>query len=173
MRLAIATGAASPELSALPEHLAEAKAKRAAAIDKLAAIRDVHAELAADLQTSEKAVDLAKYQLDLAVESVVGEDAKALADEWLADLADLQKRFWLFDALNGRRIRNHPDEPKQHFGTGNRPLKLDTSIYKIVIGSRGVITDDAAAGAIAEQQAKAVLVGEYIQELKKNPDAKL
>jgi hypothetical protein len=173
LRIAIVKGAPSPALGALPEHLTEAKAKRSAAFEKLNAIRDVHAELSSDLHTSAKAVDLAKYHLDLAVESVVGEDAKELADKWLADLADLQKRFWLFDAINGRRIRNHPDEPKQHFGTGNRPLKLDASIHKIAINSRGVLTDDAAAGAIAEQQAKAVLVGELVQTLHKDADAKL
>jgi hypothetical protein len=144
-----------------------------AAFEKLNAIRDVHAELSSDLHTSAKAVDLAKYHLDLAVELVVGEDAKELAKEWLADLADLQKRFWLFDALNGRKVRNHPDEPKQHFGTGVRPMKLDTSIHKIATRSRGVLTDDAAAGAIAEQQEKAVLVGEFVQALHRDPDAKL
>jgi hypothetical protein len=52
-------------------------------------------------------------------------------------------------------------------------LKLDASIHQIAIRSRGVLTDDNAANALAEQQAKAVAVGEYIQELRKNPDAKL
>jgi hypothetical protein len=64
LRVAIATGAASPELSQLPEHLSAAKAKRALAVEKLDAIRDVHAELARDLQTSEKAVERRKYELD-------------------------------------------------------------------------------------------------------------
>jgi hypothetical protein len=173
LRVAIATGDAAPDLGTLPVHMAEAKAKRALAVEKLAAIGAVHAELAEDLKTSAKAVDLQKYQLDIAVESVVSEDVKEMADEWLADLADLQRRFWIFDALNGRRIRNHPEEPVQHCGTGNRPWKLDTSIHQIAIRSRGVLTDDAAAGAIAEQQSKAVMVGEYIQELRRNPEAKL
>jgi hypothetical protein len=64
LRLAIATGSASPDLSQLPEHLSAAKAKRALAVEKLDAIRDVHAELARDLQTSEKAVERRKYELD-------------------------------------------------------------------------------------------------------------
>jgi hypothetical protein len=122
------------------------------------------------LQTSAKKVELAKHALDLAIESVVAEDAKELADEWLANLADLRERFWLFDGLTGRKSRNHPETPKQYGDSGYRPMKLDTSIHEIVIRSRGVIGGD---DAIHEKQAKAVAVGEYIMALRKDADAKL
>jgi hypothetical protein len=170
LRVAIATGGAAPDLSQLPEHMAGAKAKRAAAIDKLGAISAVHGELAEDLQTSAKAVELEKYQLDLATESVVAEDAEAMAVKWLADPADLRKRFWMFDALSGRKIRLDPNEPKQHFGTGYRPMKLGTAIHEIVIRSRGVIGN---GDVTTEQREKALLVGEYIVALHRDPDAKL
>jgi hypothetical protein len=104
LRVAIATGGPSPDLGVLPEPLAEAKTKRGQAFEKLQAVRDVHGELAADLQTSENTVERSKYQLDLAVEAVVAEDAEALAVQWC-------RRFWVFDAVAGRKIRNDPDQP--------------------------------------------------------------
>jgi hypothetical protein len=171
LRVAIATGAASPDLGSLPEHLADERAKRTAAFEKLNAVHDVHAELAADLQTSEQAIERRKYELDLAIESVVAEDAEALAAEWLADLAALRKRFWTFEAISGRKIRNDPDLPPVISATGNvRPFHLGKAIHEIVIGSRGVIGGD---DAITEQQAKAVAVGEFVLALHKDDGAKM
>jgi hypothetical protein len=170
LRLAIVTGGATPDVGALPAHLQEAKAKRSAAIDKLAAIGAVHAELSADLGTSAMAVERKRYELDLAVEAVVVDDAEALAVQWLADLDDLRRRFWTFEAVAGRKVRLDPDEPLQHFSTGYRPLALGQMVAQITHRSRGVIGGD---DAIAEQQGKAVLVGEFVQALHKDPDAKL
>jgi hypothetical protein len=170
LRVAIATGAEAPDMTSLPEHLADKRAKRALAAEKLAALDGVLAELAADLQASAKTVERRKYELDLAVEAVVIEDAEALATEWLADLEDLRKRFWMFEALSGRKVRLDPDAPLRHFSTGYRPIKLGAAVHTITIKSRGVIGGE---DTIAEQQAKAVLVGEYIAALKRDAHATL
>jgi hypothetical protein len=109
----------------------------------------------------------------LAIEAVVVADSKPLAAEWLKDLEALCKRFWTMEALSGRKVRLDPDEPAQRFGTGYRPFAHDVLVRKVVEQCRGVLTGDNAANGIYDKEAKAVAVGEYVQELQKNPDAKL
>jgi hypothetical protein len=128
------------------------------------------AELATDLAASAKTVERAKYQLDLATESVVVEDAEELAAQWLADLKDLRERFWMFEAIAGRKVRLDPDVPLQHFSTGYRPLVAGPMVAQITHKSRGVIGGD---DALAVQQEKALVVGEYVQALKRDARATL
>ena len=63
LKAAIASGGAVPDIGSLPPHMAGAKAMRAEAAEKLAAIAAVHSELAADLKTSANPVERKKYEL--------------------------------------------------------------------------------------------------------------
>ena len=173
LKAAIGAGELLPDLSALPTDLQGRRAKRAELAERVAAVSGVHAELTNDLKTSEQALERKRYEVELAVEAVVVEDAKAAAEVWLTDLAALAARYWQFEALSQRRIRNAPGEPTLPGVNPYRSLNYDAAVRKVAVQSRGVLTEDNAMLASRLREPAAAKVGAWIHALQKDPNAKL